>query len=677
MRDRAMIAWLLPLAALAPVVVQADSMQLEPLTVTAPRVERELIRTPQAVSTVLPEDVQEGRQGLQLDESLNRVPGVFTQNRYNFAQNLRLSVRGFGARAPFGIRGIRVFVDGIPETLPDGQSQVDMIDLESVERMEVLRGPSSALYGNATGGVLDIHTMDGPATPYMELRGAAGSDDFRRVGVRGGGQTGPWNYHLSGWDLAYDGFRDQSATEKRLVNGKLRYDLDEHRSLTAVLTVLDQPLGEDPGGLTRQQARENRRGANPNAEALDAGQEVEQRRLGILYRDADPGGGTLQARAFYTQRDFRQQLPFPGPSLVAFDRDFYGVGVDYGNRTDALPVPLRYQVGVEVEEQRDDRERFRVTPGGDVTSRTQDERQKATSIGVFSQAELELSRRLDWTVAGRFDRVRFRIDDRLQQNGDQSGSRTFDEISLATGLNYLIHPDHALYTSVGTSYETPTFTEFARIGEQGGFNPDIEPQRAVNVEVGVKGFLATTTRYELALFSVRTRDEIVNVQTDQNEYSNAARTRRYGIELGLEHFFNDNLSASVAYTVSDFRFRGFEDDDGNDFRGNRLPGLPKQALFAELAWREAQGAYAIVDGLVAGRVFADNANEVEVSGYAVVNARVGTVQSMGRSEVETFVGVNNLLDRDYFSNIRINASGGQYFEPAPGRNVHAGVRARF
>ncbi|MCP1676217.1 iron complex outermembrane receptor protein [Natronocella acetinitrilica] len=658
-------------------MVMAESLTLEPITVTAPRVERDITRTPQAVSVVQPEDIQDGRQGLQLDESLNRVPGVFMQNRYNFAQNLRVSIRGFGARAPFGVRGIRVFVDGIPETLPDGQSQLDAIDLESVDRIEVIRGPSSALYGNATGGVLDITTRDGPPTPYLELRGTAGSDNFRRYGVRGGGEQGPWNYHFSAWELAYDGFREQSETEKRLFNGKVRYDFDEHRSLTTVFTALDQPVGQDPGGLTRQQVRDNRRGANANAINLDAGQEVEQQRLGLIYEDRAVAGGTLRARTFYTQRDFRQQLPFPGQSLIKFERDFYGLGLDYSNAFSAGNTPVRYIVGVEVDEQRDDRERFGVNPQGEVTGQSQDERQKATAAGTFAQADIGLTDRLDWTVAGRVDRVRFRIDDRLQDGGDQSGSQSFTEVSAATGFSYQLLPAHAVYASVGTAYETPTFTEFAPPGGGGGFNPDLEPQRAVNAEVGIKGFLGDNTRYDLAVFSVRTRDEIVNVQTDPNVFGNAGRSRRYGLELGLEHFIGDNLSVSGAWTVSDFRFTDFEDADGTDFSGNRLPGLPKHALFGEIAWREPNGAYAIVDALVVSRVYANNANDENVGGYGLVNTRVGTVQRMGTSEVETFVGLNNVFDRDYFSNVRVNANNAQYYEPAPGRNVYAGVRARF
>lgn len=662
-----------------PGVLWGQDLVLDPITVTVPRAERDPMQVPQAVTVLESDAIRLGRQGLQLDESLNRVPGLFMQNRYNFAQNLRISMRGFGARAPFGIRGIRLYVDGIPETLPDGQSQVDAIDLTSADRIEVIRGPSSALYGNASGGVIQVTTLDDRDAPHLEARSMAGSHGFRRIGLRGGGETGAWNAQVSAWDSRYDGYRRQSASEKRLINGKVHYDLDADRRLSAVLTALDAPLGQDPGGLTLNEVRNDRRDAAPFALRLDAGQEVEQQRLGVIYTDRALAGGEFTGRLFLARRDFRQQLPFPGASLIAFDRGFYGVAVDYAGETAVADRPVRYTVGLDVEEQRDDRQRFSVDSGAEVTGQTQDERQEALATGVFLRTDTALTRRLELVLGARADRIRFRIDDHLGEDGDDSGTRRFDELSYLVGLGYQLTPDHRVYVNASSSFETPTFTEFAPQDNAGGFNPDLDPQRASNLEVGAKGFVGDSTRYELALFSVRTRDEIVNIQTDPNLYANVGRTRRHGVELAVEHFLTPSLSTSLAYTWSDFRIRGH-----GDTAGNRLPGLPRHAVFAELAWRTPTGAYAVLDGLLVSGVHADNANRVEVPGYGVMNARLGTVRGLGAgAEVEAFVGVNNLLDKEYFSNIRINArpdlppAQRRYYEPAPGRNLYLGLRARF
>lgn len=666
----------------------AESVRLDPITVTSPRVERDITETPQAVSVIEPEDIQDGRQQLQLDESINRVPGVFTQNRYNFAQNLRVSIRGFGARAPFGIRGVRVLVDGIPETLPDGQSQVDAIDLESVERIEVIRGPSSAIYGNAAGGVIDITTMEGPDEPYAEIRSTFGSYNFRRLGVKGGGRVGDWRGHISAWDLSYDGYREQSETRKRLVNTKGSYDIDEQRRITAVFTALDQPKGEDPAGLSRDQVREDRRQASGPAETLDAGQRVRQQRLGVIYEDAGSLPGTVTARAFYTNRDFRQQLPFPpaiitpggpvsAPSLIRFDRDFYGVGIEYSDADSVGGIPIRYTAGVEANFQRDSRRRWNVF-GTDGTrdDQTQQAVESADTVGAFAQNDFLLTDRLTLTVGGRFDRLRLKIDDRLG-DGAASGRETFNELSGTAGLSYKIHPQHTVYTSVGTAFESPSFTEFYDPTEPGeGFDPGLEPQKALNFEVGAKGFLGDNARYELTAFTVETRDEIVQVLNDPDRFDNAGRTRRFGVEAGLEYFFTPRFSATGSYTWSDFRFRSLENQDGDSFRGKRLPGLPRHTFFGELAWRDPSGFYAIADTLLVSHVFGDNANDERVAGYGVVNARIGTTQQVGAVEFETFIAVNNILDKEYIENVRVN-SAPNFLEPAPERNTFAGVRARF
>ena len=655
----------------------SEILILDPIHVSAPRLDRDWMSTAQAVSVVDVDDIQKARQNLQLDEALNRIPGVFTQNRYNFAQNLRIAIRGFGARAPFGVRGIRIYVDGIPETLPDGQSQLDAIDLESTNRIEVIRGPASALYGNATGGVIAVRTMDGLDPGGIELRSVLGADGLQRVGLRGGGQRADWNAHISVWDLQYDGYREHSRTAKRLLNAKLRHDLDSQRSWTGVLTLLDQPLGQDAGGLTRGEVERDRRAANPLSLRLNAGQQVRQERLGFVYRDERfAGGGTLRTRAFFTRREFVQQLPFPGSSRPQFDRHFFGLGVDFSQVMEIGAVPAVYQMGIEFDQQRDDRTRRNVSPAGIVGGLSQNEIQNASSLGVFSQINLDWSDRLIWTLVTRLDRIHLSIDDRLGAEINSSGERNFSEPSVSTGFNYEFGDRVAIYGTLGTAFETPTFTEFAQI-DAGGFNPALGPQRAINTELGIKGALGTDLYFDLAVFSVRTRDEIVNIQTDQNAFANAGRTRRDGVEFGLHYNLSESTALSLAYTWSDFVFRDFEVTDGLSLAGNRLPGLPQHAVFAEISWRGGDGWFAKTDWLAVGEVFADNANENLVDSYAVVNARIGRELGSGRYSMGGFVAVNNLLNHEYFSNIRINAAGGRYFEPAPGRNVFAGLQLRF
>ncbi|MFW5816691.1 MAG: TonB-dependent receptor family protein, partial [Wenzhouxiangella sp.] len=661
-----------------------DGAPQDRVSVTVTRLDRELLDAPAAISRLGEQALQTARQQLQLDETLSRVPGVFFQNRYNFAQNQRLAIRGFGARSPFGIRGIRLLVDGFPETLPDGQAQVDGIDLESVTQAEVLRGPSSALHGNASGGVISLRTQDGRGlAPEVQLRTTAGSYGFERYGIRAGGQFEDWNAYLSAWDLSYDGYREQSRTDKRLLNAHLGRQLDGDRRIGLVLTMLDQPRGEDPSALTRQQAEADRRGAGGQALQVDARQVVEQYRLGLRYEDAASLPGELSAYAFVAGRDFFQQLPSSFfPSLIEFDRDFWGGGAQYVDALRFGSLPARYTLGLDLARQRDDRRRFTVSPSGQRRDQTQDELQQADNAGLFGQIELDLSRRWSALVGLRHDRIELDIDDRFGDGSDnrsdnRSGSarRSFDEASWTAGLNYRIGPDRQLYFNAGTAFETPTFTEIKDAAGGVGFSRAIEPQRARNLEIGFRGRWGERLSLDVAAFRVNTRDEIIVVASEDglNLFDNAGRTRRDGVELALEHALGGGLALSAAYTWSRFRFEEFR-DAGQRFDGKRMPGLPEHLLFAELAWRGETGLYAVVDTLAVSEVYADNANAERVAGYGLVNARLGRLFELGPRRLEVFVALNNLTDRRYFSNIRVNAARGAYYEPAPERNLFAGLR---
>ena len=665
----------------APEAISADQDDQQPvddrILVTAARLERELLRSPITVDLVEEEAFQTARQQLQLDETLNRVPGLFFQNRYNFAQNVRLSVRGFGARSPFGIRGVRILLDGFPETLPDGQAQVDIIDLESVRSAEVLRGPSSALYGNASGGVITLRTEDGRGRePQAEARATWGSHGFERYGVRAGGQFEDWNAYVSAWDLTYDGYRDQSRTEKRLLNAHLGRELGPERHLGLVLSIVDQPLGEDPGGLTREQVEINRRAAGGQAEQVNARQEVTQYRIGAQYSDAASLPGELDAYGFVTRREFLAQLPSSFfPSRIEFDRDFFGGGLQYTDDLDLAGPETRYTVGVDLARQRDDRRRFRVTPEGGPTDQTQDELQRADNAGLFGQVDLGLTE--DWraVVGLRYDRITLDIDDRF---GDRvgSGRRNFDELSWTAGLSYFAAPQRQIYLNAGTAFETPTFTEIKDAAGGVGFSRDIEPQRARNLELGLRDESIDSLSLSAALFRVETRDEIVIVDSQDglNIFDNAGRTQRDGLELGAEYELNPSISLSAAYTWSRFRFDEAQEAE-EVFDGNRLPGLPEHVLFAEVAWRNDSGWFAIADTLLVSDVYADNANTERVAGYGLINARAGRSFSAGGVSWEAFGALNNITDREYFSNIRVNDNNAAFFEAAPERNVFFGLRA--
>ncbi|WP_414431043.1 TonB-dependent receptor family protein [Alcanivorax sp. IL3] len=666
---------------LAPLSLFAEPATLEPVTVTSTRMERPLADTPAAVTVVNADSRLRGQSRLQLDESLNRVPGLYLQNRYNFAQGLRLSSRGFGSRAPFGVRGLRLNVDGFPETLPDGQSQLDSIDLFAVEQLTVLRGPSSLFYGNATGGVVDITTQSGKTrNDSASVSVIGGNHGLKQANVQTSGRHDQGQHALSLTALDYQGFREQSEIRKYQFTGQAGWDLADTRTVTVFLTAMDTPVAQDPGGLTRQQAHQDRQQASRFASLLDAGQQVDQQRLGLHYRDDDFVNGRLNARAFISQRDFRQQLPFPGSSLIDYHRLFYGARLDYTLPFTVLTLPHRLLVGVDMDRQQDDRGRRAVSPTGNITAVTADEEQQASADGIFLQLDSHLSDRLMLTIGGRADRLRMTIDDALLTDGNDSGRREFQENSYSAGLSWQVSPAHTLYTTVSSAFESPTFTELANPSGAGGFNPDLEPQTALNREVGARGALGDRLFYEAALFRVDVDDEITPYEIGgRTFYQNAGQTRRDGLELGLEHATTDQLTLALSWTWSDFRFQEFFDTQQNaDVSGKRLPGIPQHQLFAQVDWQAESGLFASVESILGGHRYAENTNRTRVGSEWLVNMRGGKAWKLNRQTLTLFTGINNLLDRDYYSNLRINANSDRpvesrgYFEPGPGTSYYAG-----
>lgn len=654
---------------------------LEEIIVTATRIERDLAHVPAAVSVIGQDTIQVARQQLALDEALGRVPGLFMQNRYNFAQDLRLSLRGFGARAQFGIRGIKVLVDGIPETLPDGQGSVDSIDLGATSQIEVIRGPSSSLYGNASGGVISVVSQGGTDEPFAEARLTGGSYDFRKIQLKTGGRGERVDYLISLSDTDYEGFREQSRIENTQLTGRFAFDLGKDREFLTVVNFTDQPTSDDAGGITALQAATNPRGAYPANVTFNAGESLTQTRLGLVYSMPLAEGHSISARNYYAWRDFGNLLPVQGGGIVDLDRFFAGGGFNYSYDGFWLDRPNRLVAGVDFDDQDDDRRRYANNQGvqGDLSF---DQNEHVTSQGVFIQNELAVSENVRLTLGARFDRVEFEVTDRFLADGfDDSGSKSFTDTSPMVGLVFDLKPGVSLYTTYSSAFETPTTTEFNKPDGTGGFNLGLAPQVARNLEVGLRGSTSRRSRYEVALFTIDVDDELIPFETvpGRNAFENAGSSTRHGLELSYIASPTDRLQTTLSYTYSDFTFDEFVDlnDGANDFSGNVIPGTSENVLFGEITYTHPRGWFAAADVIYVDEQFGDNANTVVVGDYTVANLRAGWDVDLGDFALSPFVGVNNLFDEDYTANVRLNAFGGRFFEPAPGRNVFAGVSLNY
>lgn len=637
---------------------------LAPVTVTATRLEVPRERVPAAVSVVGIGAVQQARQQLALDEALATVPGVLAQNRYNFAQDTRLSIRGFGARATFGLRGLRLLVDGIPATLPDGQSEVDALDLGVVERIEVLRGPAASLYGSSAGGVVRVTTERGGGPPWGEVRVASGSYGYRQVQAKGGGEAGPVELFAGLNHQRLEGYREHAASERTVLSGRAGVALGAGE-LEALVSVVDAPEAQDPGALSAEQVDADRRAAGPLNLRFDTGERVRQQRLGLVYSGPGGASGAVRLRAHGVVREFANRLPF---SAVELEREVWGGGAEYERSGDRW----RLLVGAEFQTQ-DDRRVRRGNLDGTLGAVFADQRERAGEAGVFAHLERDLAPAWRIDLGLRHDAVTVDVDDRFLADGDDSGERRFREWSPSAALLWQATPAVSAYLRAATGFETPTTTELADPAGGGGFNGALEPERIRSLEAGARGRWGDAS-WEAALYRTWADDLLVPVPIpgapDRFAFRNAGQARLDGLELALDLPLSPRLDLRAAYTWNDYRYHRYRDAAGNSFAGNRLPGQPRHQLGLALTYRDPGGLTAVWETRYLGRLYADDANDVDVPDHAVSDLRLTWEP---RDAVALFAGVNNLFATDYNANIRINGGGERYFEPAPGRHLYGGV----
>jgi len=666
----------------------SDVRELEELTVTSSRTNSSIFELPSAVSIVNKNDIQLGRQQLGIDEALNRVPGLFSQNRYNFTQDLRIAIRGFGARANFGIRGIKMFVDNTPSTLADGQSGVDDIDIGSTERIEVIRGPSSALYGSSSGGVISVYTEDGPDKPFAEAGITIGEYDLQKYQFKTGGQYEQLNYLVNLSHLTMDGYRDNSEVEHSVINSKFRYDIDDNSSLTVTINAADSPTANDAGGITTADITVDPRQAQPRNLSSNAGEEFDQQKLGFVYRKSFNDKHQIILRNYYLWKDFQTFLPIgthipfvANDGVVEFDRFFFGGGGQYTYTDTLFGRANRFTAGFDIDIQEDDRQRF-LNNTGVKGILTFDQLEEAESYGFYFRNEFAILDNLELSFGGRYDVLDLSVNDRFLANADQSSKLEFNEFSPSLGMTWSPRPEIHLYANYATSFETPTFTELANPARDTGFNTDlggfnnVKAQTAVSFEIGLKTTLIENVYFDVAAYTMQVDDEISNVSTtgSRGVFTNAD-TDRSGIEASIAVSLFAGLEWTSAYTYSNFEFDSVLANIA--WEGNELPGLPQNQFYTELAYTHDSGLYLIWDLLYVDKFFANNANTTTNSSSTVANIRAGYKTQLGNWLISPYIGLHNMFDESYNANVRINGFGGRLLEPAPDLNAYGGLTFRY
>ncbi|MFN4144642.1 MAG: TonB-dependent receptor family protein [Runella sp.] len=649
--------------------------QLAPVVVTATRLQINERRLPAALTVIDGSRLQVGQPQLSLFESMGGIAGVFVQNPDNFSQDLRISIRGFGARAAFGIRGIRLVVDGIPESTPDGQADVDNLDVGAMSRLEVLRGPSSGLYGNAAGGVISLQTDHASQMPLAEVQATVGSYGLRSYRFKTGRQRGKWGYVLVASQHQSEGYRARSQMQSAIVNLKLHYDFDSLTRFSLLANYGNSPTANDPGGITLAQVSENRRQAHPNNIRFQAGESVAQGRIGLTF-EKRMGSHLFFVRAFGTKRDFANFLAFQAGGAGTINRTFAGLSGQYEFSHTIGALGYRFRTGIEAETQTDLRRRYDNLVG-ERGRLTFDQAENFRNTAFYVTQELTYQK---WTLLTgvRLDAIHLRATDAFLTDGDQSGTRQYTRANPTIGTTWEVSPRVSLYSNIGTSFETPTMSELSNNpAGTGGFNPDLAPQAAINYEIGAKIFASRRIRTDVALFNIDVKNELVPFQIAGQAgrvfFKNAGRSLRQGVEVSFNAALAKGLSLFSNYAYAHYTYQQYQTATAN-LEGKFLPGIPKHTAQAEWRYFSEKGLFGILQWRYASQLFADDANSQTAPAYSLLNLRLGNTFHLKKWTFEPFVGVNNLFNAIYFQNVQINAANGRFFEPAQERFWFGGVK---
>ncbi|MEQ0265688.1 TonB-dependent receptor PqqU [Klebsiella sp. CN_Kp073] len=691
MRTVALPALLLPLVA----NVHASTNDEQTMVVTATPTSVSELDTPAAVSVVNGDDMRQAAPRINLSESLGAVPGLQVQNRQNYAQDLQLSIRGFGSRSTYGVRGLRLYVDGIPATMPDGQGQTSNIDIGSIDSLEVLRGPFSALYGNSSGGVINVNTQTGSQPPTIEASSYYGSFGTWHYGLKAtgavgdGSQAGDVDYTVSTNRFTTHGSRDHSGARKNLANAKLGVRINDVSKLTLLFNSVDIKAN-DPGGLSYEEWQNNPR-QSPRGDQYNTRKTVKQTQAGLRYERQLSQQDDLSVMMYAGERETTQYQSIPmAPQLkpshsggvIDLTRHYQGIDTRWTHRGELL-VPVTFTTGLDYEnmsERRKGYENYVLVNGapqyGEQGDLRRNERNLMWNLDPYLQTQWQLTQKLTLDAGVRYSSVWFDSNDYYVTpgNGDDSGDASYHKWLPAGSLKYAVTDAWNIYLSAGRGFETPTINELSyRSGNQSGLNFDLKPSTNETVEIGSKTRIGNGL-FTAALFQTDTDNEIVvdSSSGGRTSYKNAGKTRRQGMELGLDQQFGDSWKLKAAWTWLDATYRT-NVCGSSDCNGNRIPGIARNMGYASFGYQPEQGWYAGSDIRYMGDIMANDANTAKAPSWTVVGLTTGYKWSYGKMDMDLFGRVDNLFDRNYAGSVIVNESNGRYYEPAPGRNFGIGM----
>ena len=684
------------LIAMGTLSATASAQTLSEVVVSASRSEQRSFDAPAAVQSVTGEEIQSAGPQVNLSESLVRVPGLTILDRGNYAQDLQVSIRGFGARAAFGIRGIRLLIDGIPATTPDGQGQGSSISLTSMDRIEVLRGPLAQLYGNSSGGVIQAFTKPAAAEPEADYQYYLGSYGLHRADYQFSDTVGGYGLVADYATFSTDGYRANSTAERKQFNGKLSFNANKQTKINVVFNQFDMPLAQDPLGLTRAQLNADPTQAGTGALSYSTRKIVLQNQLGSSATYAIDNARSFTGRAYYGTRENLQfqagTLPSPNGTWVGLNRTYYGAGLQYNERTALGNTPLEWAAGYEFDRSRENRQGGSSTAGQKTPgSITRNEDNQAENSDFFIQGTALVTDNVSVVAGLRASTVRFISDDYLitPTNPDGSGNVSYNANSPVLGVTYHASDFLNLYANYGQGFETPTLAEAAFSGTTtpiARFNPTLKAAKSEHYEVGAKWVPTADSRVDLAYYEINTSDEIVIASSanGQTNFKNAPGTKRSGLELSGSSLLTPHFSAMLSASVIDAQYsQTFTTGTTTVTSGSKLPGIPQTSVFSELAWTSdaaqarkgvgALGSRLSVELVQGGRIYANDTNTESADGHTLLNLTATQRWALGKGNITLYGRLNNVTDERYVGSVIVNQSALRFYEPGLPKNWTAGI----
>jgi iron complex outermembrane receptor protein len=651
-----------------------DSIQLEEVIISVTKIKDSLVNTPFSVSIKNFSTFQKSAEQFNISEYIEDVPGIFISNDNNYAQDSRISIRGFGSRANFGIRGIKLIVDGVPETTPDGQSQIDNLNLEIIEKVEVIRGVGSSLYGNSSAGIIKIKTLQELQNSFARIGFSLGSNQQNKSQFFLGQKYKKTSYTFLYSQTKSNGYRNNSGFKNNNLNINLFKKVNDKTNYGLSFNYVDSPYAIDPGGLTIEEVEDNRKQARERNVIYDSKESIKHLKLSGSFEKKISNKLTFSKYLFFSNRDFNGNIPVKKGGTIKLDRKYWGLGASL-----LIKNKFNTQIGFDLGNQKDLRKRY-FNNEGEIGALVLEQNEKFINYGIFLVSSLKLNSFII-NPGIRLDKNTISIDDRFLADGNSSDKINLNSLNPSLGINYKSNSFNRFFVNVSTGFETPTLNEFGSSPIGSGFNKNLKSQNSINYELGFsKKSINNKFKLDLIYFNTSTKNEVLPYEDSQFPgqvfYNNAGKTQRSGIEFSGSYNYNNFWNFNSSISIGRYLFDEFIDNKKN-YSGNKIPGVPEKTMFFNVNYKNESKLSVSLQLKVIGDLYANNSNSVKVDGFNRLNLKISKGINYKKITIDPFLIFKNILGTSYYDNIRINAFGARYYEPAAKANFYGGIKIKF